>query len=118
LAAIFAGKGIVRQEFIDHLLGGESLAKQFESPRAVPYIYVGLCRDTAGSGLGPRHYGADGKISGRDRDAAISGGGVIGHDREGVDVSRTKRKRRQDTQQDSVHTDSYTVGQAFRRETS
>src|ERR1035441_10222537 len=107
LAAILAGEGVVGEEFVDHLSGGESLAEQYEAARAVAHIDVGLGSDAAGAGLGPGHHGADGKVLGGDGDAAIAGGGVVGHDGEGIDVSGGQRERREEAEQDSVHRDCY-----------
>ena len=107
LAAVLAGEGVVGEEFVDHLFGGESLAEEFEAARTVAHVDVGLGGDAAGAGLGPRHHGADGKILGRDGDAAIAGGGIVGHDGEGVDVGGAERKRREEGEQDSVHRDCY-----------
>ena len=107
LAAVLSGKCVVGEELVDHLSGGESLAEQFEAARAVAHIDVGLGSDAAGAGLGPRHHGANGKVIGGHGDAAIAGGGVVGHDGEGVDVSGGQRKRREEAEQDSVHRDCY-----------
>ena len=107
LAAVFAGEGIVGEEFVDHLFGGESLAEEFEAARAVAHVDVGLGGDAAGAGFGPRHDGADREVLGGDGDAAIAGGGIVGHDGKGIDVGGREGKRDEEAGQDSVHGDSY-----------